>query len=114
MGHDRAVTARALVPLLLLLLGVAACAEDRPEHLTQQERMHRWLLVSGGVDHPPALLHCLEDASDDLLSPAERDEWLAHEPTTMTAEKVQRLPGARELADRCRSLVSDAAGDGPG
>jgi len=39
---------------------------------------------------------------NDLLSESEIEEWLSHDPETISVEEIQTLPHAIEVADRCR------------
>ena len=88
---------RAVVAVAAGMLIVVSCS--------QQSETRQWLSDAAGFNVTPEMIDCAEDAMDDLLDDAERREWFAHDPQTITVEEVQELPDAIAVADRCRHLM---------
>jgi hypothetical protein len=87
------------------VFGVLAAGVVLSSCSSEGSESRQWLSDAAGFNATPELIDCAEGAMDDLLSEAERREWLAHDPESITVEQAQALPDAIAVADRCRHLL---------
>ncbi len=84
-------------------LALAAC-DSGSDEVTKSE-VEGWLRVSGGGDDPEEVIDCLSTYMYDELTQEELRQWLSVDPAKATAEEVQLLPRAIEVADHCRGVA---------
>jgi len=91
-----------LTAALALLTACGGASGDG--HVSRSE-ITRWLRIAGHGDDPKEVMDCLSTYMADELTQEELRVWLALDPRTATAERVQNLPRAIEIADRCRGIA---------
>ena len=84
---------RAVFAVLTAGFILASCSSGGSE--TRQ-----WLSDAAGFNVTPEVVDCAEDAMDDLLTEAERREWLAHDPESITVENEKPVFGAVDAPTR--------------
>ena len=94
---------RGVFPLIWaasMLLAACAGADGIPQSETA-----RWLRTAGHFDETPEEIECIETAMHATLTQDELRQWLSQKPENLTVERLQALPHAIDVADRCRHLM---------
>jgi hypothetical protein len=103
LGGKTAVRQRVFPLIWMASILLASCAG--PTGRTQQSETARWLRTAGHFDETPEEIECIETAMHATLSEDELHQWLSQKPERLTVEKLQALPHAIDVADRCRHLM---------